>query len=150
MYGSMMLLIPFYKMMRHHINNFGWNIMGSVYGTGLLDLPPPWILWRQYQQNGRFNEDVVLRAAFPFMLFVGALMVWFFISHAMLIADGYTTLEHMSRPNPSRESTIITINPFDQGWKKNFKQIFGVNILYMFFPWPNHIPDPFVPKPKYS
>ncbi|KAL9191039.1 hypothetical protein ACHAXT_000745 [Thalassiosira profunda] len=63
-YGCCLLGMEFYTMMRRHIEMHGLSVMGK-HGTGILDLPPPWTLWRQYQAEGKIEVDIVLRAAFP-------------------------------------------------------------------------------------
>mmetsp|Transcript_23789 Transcript_23789/g.48748 ORF Transcript_23789/g.48748 Transcript_23789/m.48748 type:complete len:542 (+) Transcript_23789:82-1707(+) len=147
-YGSMLLCVPFFKIMKRHIKINGWSLMGPLYATGLLDLPPPWILWSQYKENGKVDEDVVLRAAFPFMLIVGILLTWFLVSHLKMITSGYTTLEHMARPDCVDCYSVV--NPFDQGWKKNLTQILGANIFFVLFPWPIKLPSPCLPQLRNS
>ncbi len=118
--------------------------MGPLYATGLLDLPPPWILWSQYKENGRVDDEVVLRAAFPFMLIVGIVLTWFLVSHLKMTSSGYTTLEHMSRPDCVDSDRVV--NPFDRGWKNNLTQTLGTNYFFILFPWPVKLPSPCLPQ----
>mmetsp|Transcript_16118 Transcript_16118/g.34847 ORF Transcript_16118/g.34847 Transcript_16118/m.34847 type:complete len:354 (+) Transcript_16118:241-1302(+) len=134
-YGCCILGFEFYKSMMNHIELHGFNIMGPVHSTGLLDLPPPWVLWRQYQLKGRIDEDIVLRTAFPFMLFIGIAMLCIIVPHAKLILAGHTTVEQLSYPGEG-----IVKNPFDHGPKKNFQRILGTSVLGLVLPAFNHRP----------
>eukprot|EP00970_Alexandrium_tamarense_P010819 scaffold2249_cov201-Alexandrium_tamarense.AAC.7 len=147
-YGSLMLGVDFYNMMKKRIQLHGFSIMGAEYRTGLLDLPLPWTLWKEYKSNGRIPEDVVLRAAFPFMLFVSVVMCWFFMSHLKLIASGLTTLEQVARPetdsfgyttafNPPNERRKL-VNPFDHGPRKNLQRVMGTSMIRLVLPLPSN------------
>eukprot|EP00579_Thalassiosira_antarctica_P029688 CAMPEP_0202033142 /NCGR_PEP_ID=MMETSP0905-20130828/65895_1 /ASSEMBLY_ACC=CAM_ASM_000554 /TAXON_ID=420261 /ORGANISM="Thalassiosira antarctica, Strain CCMP982" /LENGTH=210 /DNA_ID=CAMNT_0048597033 /DNA_START=526 /DNA_END=1155 /DNA_ORIENTATION=- len=146
----------FYRMMLKHFELYGFNIMGPAHGTGLLDLPPPWVLWRQYHAKGKIDEDIVLRAAFPFMLFIAAAMLFILVPHVKLIRAGYTTVEHLSCPggdskvdtkgNGSTPDPCFLKNPFDHGPKKNVKRIMGT-FLGCLLPLPFR-PDPYGQKSK--
>ena len=134
-YGVCMLGIDFYLMMKNRIEVFGWSIFGAEYGTGLLDLPFPWILWKDYVADGYIDRDIVLRAAFPLMFFVGLIMYWFLGYHIRIILSGFTTLEDMSRPQSG------TLNPFDDGPQNNLKQVLGRSWIRLFIPMPDHPKD---------
>mmetsp|Transcript_24930 Transcript_24930/g.44873 ORF Transcript_24930/g.44873 Transcript_24930/m.44873 type:complete len:442 (-) Transcript_24930:3560-4885(-) len=155
-YGCCLLGSEFYRMMLKHFELYGFNIMGPAHGTGLLDLPPPWVLWRQYHAKGKIDEDIVLRAAFPFMLFIAAAMLFILVPHVKLIRAGYTTVEHLSCPggdskvdtkgNGSTPDPCFLKNPFDHGPKKNVKRIMGT-FLGCLLPLPFR-PDPYGQKSK--
>lgn len=130
-YGSCLLAFTFYKMMVNYIGMHGFRILGSVHGTGLLDLPPPWVLWRDYQLKGRIDDDIVLRGAFPLMLSVGIVMVCILIQHVKLILSGHTTVEQLSRPNEG-----CLTNPFDYGPKRNWQRIMGRSLFFILLPLP--------------
>ena len=98
---------------------YGFKLTGPQYGTGLLDLPPPWILLKLYNQNGKVDEDIIVRAAFPFMCFVGIAMTCLLVPHLKLISSGYTTVEQLARPGED----MNVKNPFDYGQKKNFQRV---------------------------
>ena len=129
-----MLGIAFYEMMKQRIDFYGWSIMGPEHGTGLLDLPLPWTLWNDYRDNGFLDQDVVLRAAFPLMFFVGIVMYWFLVYHVRIILAGFTTLEDMSRPH------FDTVNPFNSGPRNNLKRALKGSWISLLIPLPNHSP----------
>lgn len=131
-YGCCLLGREFYKMMLKRIELHGFKIMGPVHGTGLLDLPPPWVLLRQYQLSGKIDEAIVLRAAFPFMLAIAIAMGCILVPHIKLILAGYTTVEQLSRPG----TECITKNPYDRGSKKNIQRILGSSFLAYLIPLP--------------
>lgn len=134
-YGVFMLGLVFYEMMKIRFETYGWSIRGAVHGTGLLDLPLPWVLWREYLQNGYIDQDVVLRAAFPLMAYVGVFMYWFLGYHMKIIIHGLTTLEQTARPQ------FKTINPFDSGPRNNLIQVFGTSWIRFLLPLPFHPDD---------
>lgn len=129
-YGVLLLGSDFYKTMKERIELYGWSIRGAEHGTGLLDLPLPWIMWNDYQNNGHIDTDVVLRAAFPLLFSVGLVMYWFLGYHMRIILAGFTTLEHMSQP-------FDTVNPFDRGTRENLKRIIGKSWIKLLIPLPH-------------
>ena len=129
-YGVLLLGFDFYKTMKERIALYGWSIRGAENGTGLLDLPLPWIMWNDYRNNGLIDTDVVLRAVFPLLFSVGLVMYWFLGYHMRIILAGFTTLEHMSRPPE-------TINPFDHGARENLRQIIGKSWMKLLIPLPH-------------
>eukprot|EP00986_Skeletonema_menzelii_P004361 scaffold1472_cov157-Skeletonema_menzelii.AAC.5 len=128
-YGACMLAWDFCDMMRKYATLHGFKLMGPHYGTGFLDLPPPWTLLKDYRKTGRIDDDVILRAVFPFLLFVSICMFVFFLDHMRSIAKGYTTLEKKTRPGNA-------VNPFDLGATKNFERVFGCSLINMTIPFP--------------
>ena len=131
-YGCLLLALDFCKAMLSYIKQHGFIMMGPIHGTGLLDLPPPWVLWRDYQLNGKIDEDIVLRAAFPFMLFIGIAMTCILLPHVNLIRSGYTTVEQLARPG---EGSNIK-NPFDHGPRKNLQRVMGASVIGLLLPLP--------------
>ena len=131
-YGCLLLALDFCRAMLSYIKQHGFIMMGPVHGTGLLDLPPPWVLWREYQLKGKIDEDIVLRAAFPFMFFIGIAMMCILVPHVNLIRAGYTTVEHLARPG---EGSNIK-NPFDHGPRKNFQRAMGASVVGFLLPLP--------------
>ncbi|KAL7542332.1 hypothetical protein ACHAXR_011685 [Thalassiosira sp. AJA248-18] len=155
-YGCCILGYDFIVIMLKRVELHGFKIMGAVHGTGLLDLPPPWTLWRQYHAEGKIDDDIVLRTAFPFMLFISVAMMFILVPQMKLLIAGYTTVEHRSRPGenfivdakenkPSAArctaAQCIVKNPFDHGPKNNAERIFGTSLLGLILPLPFH-PDP--------
>ncbi len=130
-YGTYMLASDFYVMVREHFTRHGLKIMGAKYGTGILDLPPPWTLLKEYQNKGRIADDVILRAVFPVLLFLSIVMFVFLLDHLRSIARGYTTLEKKTRPDRCH-----VVNPFDLGIRKNFVQVFGNSLINIIIPLP--------------
>ncbi len=129
-YGCCLLGSNFHRMMVKYIGMHGFRIMGPVSGTGMLDIPPPWVIWRDYQRRGKVEDDIVLRAAFPLMLFVGIAMGCFLVQHLKLIFSGRTTVEELSCPKEGYK------NPFDHGPKRNWHRIMGTHLFFCLLPLP--------------
>jgi hypothetical protein len=129
-YGCCLLGPIFVEMMSRRIEAHGFRMTGAVHGTGLLDLPPPWSLWAEYRSTGRIDDDVVLRAAFPFMLGIGATVACLLATHVRLIGSGLTTVERLSRPTEGSR------NPFDMGPGRNWRRVMGPNVLICAVPFP--------------
>jgi hypothetical protein len=129
-YGCCLLGLDFIKSMTRRIEVYGFQVMGAEYGTGLLDLPLPWILWKEYQMTGRIDDDIVLRAAFPFMFMIGVALLCILVPHIRLILTGYTTVERLSRPDEG------FTNPFDMGKWRNWQRVMGANVLMLVVPFP--------------
>ena len=129
--GCCLLGHNFVETMSRRIEEHGFRMMGAEHGTGLLDLPPPWTLWREYQSTGKIDDDVVLRAAFPFMFGIGVAMTCIFVPHVRLVISGYTTVERLSRPAEGG-----TTNPFDMGPTHNWQRVMGANPLMYVVPFP--------------
>lgn len=132
-YGCCLLASDFYSTMLNHFEVHGFKLLGAKHGTGLLDLPPPWVLWREYQSNGKIDDDEVLRAVFPFMVFISIGMACILVPHLKLIVSGYTTVEQLSRPGVGAVK-----NPFDDGPKKNLQRIMGTSVVRLLLPLPAH------------
>lgn len=128
-YGCCILGSDFVGSMLRRIEAHGFRLMGAVYGTGLLDLPPPWSLWWEYRSTGKVDDDVVLRAAFPFMFGVGVAMTCILVPHVSLVISGYTTVERLSRPADST-------NPFDMGPRRNWQRVMGSYPMMCAVPFP--------------
>ena len=132
-YGACLLALDFYAMMREYSKLHGFKLMGPQYGTGILDLPPPWTLLKDYRNTGKIDDDVILRAVFPFLLFVSICMFVFLLDHLLSIAKGFTTLEKKTRPDRND-----VVNPFDLGIRKNFERVFGKSLINIIIPFPTH------------
>ena len=101
--------------------------------------------------NGKIDEDVVLRIAFPFMLAIAIAMMSILVGHIKLIIAGYTTVEKLSRPGDDSKSVAsdgqinaspyAVKNPFDHGPKKNLQNAMGTSLLRFVVPLPVY-PDP--------
>lgn len=129
-YGCCLLGLDFIQSMSRRIEIHGFQVMGAEHGTGLLDIPLPWILWREYQSTGRIDDDIVLRAAFPFMFMIGVALLCILVPHIRLILSGYTTVERLSRPEEG------FTNPFDRGMWHNWQRVMGANVLMLVVPFP--------------
>jgi hypothetical protein len=94
-----------------------------------------------------------------------------FYTHVHLICSGQTTLERLIeldqqkrtllftmkrwKPAPRNINTVQTlsitekkVNPFDQGWKQNVKQILGEPLFWIWIPIRVDPPKPFLPSMK--
>jgi hypothetical protein len=128
-YGCCILGSDFVGSMSRRIEAHGFRLMGAIHGTGLLDLPPPWSLWWEYQSTGKVDDDVVLRAAFPFMFGVGVAITCILLPHVRLVVSGYTTVERLSRP-------LDSTNPFDMGPRRNWQRVMGPHPIMCAVPFP--------------
>eukprot|EP00567_Pseudictyota_dubia_P006351 CAMPEP_0197434662 /NCGR_PEP_ID=MMETSP1175-20131217/2366_1 /TAXON_ID=1003142 /ORGANISM="Triceratium dubium, Strain CCMP147" /LENGTH=522 /DNA_ID=CAMNT_0042963469 /DNA_START=81 /DNA_END=1649 /DNA_ORIENTATION=+ len=165
-YGSGLLAGAFFDTMAGQFRRHGFKFLYAN-KTGLLDLPPPWLLWEQATTTG-IDPEVIVRMVFPLLFLVGLVLVFFLVSHLRYIAVGYTTLEQTialsmkiahqkarlekarskcDDPGVKSQSSVCPINPFHQGWRANLLQILGP-VHLLFFPVPVAPPEPFVPNTK--
>lgn len=94
-YGVGLLVAEFYLLMMRHFSTYGFHPLGARYSTGLLDLPPPWVLLDQYGSNGKIDDEDVLRMAFPLMAGIGLVLCLLISPH--LTPGGLTTVERLGR-----------------------------------------------------
>lgn len=156
LYGMFLLGPPFYGAMKSQFQEHGFKLL-LKHKTGLLDLPPPWVLWRQARTTG-IEPDVLLRMVASLLIGAGLAMAGFLVYHVVYVAKGLTTLEHsiilsmMKKELDERPANVgkITrpINPFDRGWRRNFAQILGPSFLALILPIPVEPRAPFAPKRK--
>jgi len=69
-----------------------------------------------------------------------------FFSSSWLIFLNRKNTKRYSQPESHVEKRTVIINPFDQGWKQNIKQILGESIYLLFIPIQVQIPKPFIPR----
>jgi hypothetical protein len=164
----MLLVIPFIETLGNQFRKHGVRLYYRNM-TGLLDIPHLPVLWNQWKHGGGIEEDIVLRLVFMLLVGAGVILTVFLHTHSKLIFTGLTTLEqtiamdawkarimerkmHHDHGTNKKSSSLPkptqVVNPFDQGWRKNFVTTFGPNILYLFLPLPLPQPAPFVPTLK--
>jgi hypothetical protein len=152
-YGVYMLFFPFYEPLQAQIREHGWRWLYSN-GTGFLDLPPVLELIRM-MMHGNVPSKIVIDIMYPLLLGVGAIMSGFFGYHVKYVCKGVTTLEHrvllehsliaLFRADSSAKQPTVVVNPFEQGWFRNLKQILGPNLWLVLMPVAVSIPPPYLP-----
>ena len=164
--------------MEEQVKTKGFRMMYEN-GTGFLDLPMPRDIWNEIQESGTLNVDIVLRIMVPFLFLTAMALTVFLKSHLRYVANGLTTLERVATitflkkqkmeernlgiSNPSSQYTskenedeykyagMKIVNPFDQGVRNNFQQVFGSNLWLILLPWPVKPAKPFQPhKSKFE
>lgn len=177
-YGVFIFFLPFYTIMKEQVQTKGFRMMYEN-GTGFLDLPMPREIWNEIQETGTLNVDIVLRIIVPFLFLTAMALTVFLKSHLRYVANGLTTLERVatitflkkqkmeeqnvdsSNPSDQRNSEenedeikyagMKIVNPFDQGVRKNFQQVFGSNLWLILLPWKVESAKPFQPhKSKFE
>jgi hypothetical protein len=172
-YGVALLFFPFYEPLRAQVLEHGWRWMYSN-GTGFLDLPPPLELMRLLMglsgDDHHLKTKIVLDLVYPLLFGVGAVLSLFLGQHFKYIREAHTTLEYrilleeqltlwrkrapkiMTGRNKSAGSSTsdlrppTTMNPFDQGWRKNMSQIVGNRWSLVLLPVRVTPPPPFLPQ----
>jgi hypothetical protein len=149
-YGVALLWHEFYDPLRDQIRLHGWKWLYSN-GTGLLDLPQP-IQLTKMLLSGTVEAKVIVDLVLPLLFGVAVIMTTFFCFHLQYILTAHTTLEHriylehaLAQQYQIRQgasSTIRIVNPFDQGWQKNWQHTMGPN------PWMLLFPRRFAPPPS--
>lgn len=156
-YGVAILFWPFYEPLRAQVKEHGLKWMYSE-GTGFLDLPSlsKLLLMIRHRQ---LPTKVVIDLVYPLLLGVGAIMSCFLGMHIKYILRARTTLEHRilvqqqlvdlfhNSTSRSVSSTLPStrLNPFDQGWYRNLRQILGNNLWLIFLPIPVQPAPPYLP-----
>ena len=157
-YGFLLLAPPFFRHMKNKFETHGFAIL-MRHKTGLLDLPPPWIILEQAMTTG-IEPDVLLRMVVPLLIGACLVMTSFLAYHLRYVCVNLTTLEHsiilgtMKKELDKKGAKEFSktyqkpINPFDHGWRRNIAQAVGPSILAFFLPIPVHPRTPMAPKRK--
>jgi len=170
-YGVALLFPSFWSIIQDQIRTHGFKFLYEN-KTGMLDLPPPWVMWEQIRTNGSMDPDVAIKMVLLFLCGIGSLLTGFLWNHLGYITSGKTTLEqsvwrsiHRSLQCQGADTLgkVATnsayfkmktppINLFDQGWYANLEQTFGKNIFALFLPISVSPPAPYITNPnkKYS
>ena len=159
--------------MKEQVKTKGFRMMYEN-GTGFLDLPMPREMWNEIQETGTLNVDIVLRIIVPFLFLTAMALTVFLKSHLRYVANGLTTLERVAtitflkkqkmeeqgidssdspaqKENENKYAGMKIVNPFDQGVRNNFQQVFGSNFWLLLLPWPVEAAKPFQPhKSKFE
>ena len=157
-YGFILLAPPFFRHMKSKFETHGFSVL-MRHKTGLLDLPPPWIIMKQALTTG-VEPDVLLRMVVPLLIGACLVMTSFLAYHLRYICVNLTTLEHsiilsmMKKELDDKGATEFSksyekpINPYDQGWRRNIAQAIGPSILAIVLPIPVQPRTPLAPKRK--
>ena len=157
-YGFMLLATPFFRHMKSKFETHGLSVL-IRHKTGLLDLPPPWIIMKQAMTTG-VEPDVLLRMVVPLLIGACLVMTSFLAYHLRYICVNLTTLEHsiilgmMKKELDEKGATGFSksyqkpINPYDHGWRRNIAQAVGPSIFAFVFPIPVRPRTPMGPKRK--
>lgn len=142
-YGVSILFGPFYKTIEKQVETKGWKFFYEN-NSGFLDLPMPLEIIRKVRVTGKLDADIALKLVVPLLIGVGIFLTSFLCSHLSFVKNGLTTLEQMAvltfnenqaflarkgAENNQQEQSMKVVNPYDQGWYKNFVHIMGPSIL---------------------
>lgn len=160
-YGVALFCVPFYEPFRAQIREKGLHWLYGQ-GTGLLDLPMPARIL-QHVIEGDVPVKLVLDVVYPLLLGLGAILTTFLGFHAKYILTGRTTLEHAivleqqmsplrawwsrrsARPSRPVATPAVPVNPFDQGYRRNLRQVLGPSWLACLLPMRVTPPPPYLP-----
>ena len=157
-YGFALLAPPFFRHMKSKFETHGFGVL-MRHKTGLLDLPPPWIIMKQALTTG-VEPDVLLRMVVPLLICACLVMTSFLAYHLRYICVNLTTLEHsiilgmMKKGLDEKGATEFSksyqkpINPYDHGWQRNITQAIGPSILAFVLPIPVRPRTLLAPKRK--
>jgi hypothetical protein len=171
-YGVAILFPPFYGLLQKQVQTHGWKIWYEN-KTGFLDLPTPKVLWHQVVYEGSISYEVGLKVTVPLLCTAGLILAVFFITHIQYVFMGVTTLERMAwlhlekdrsmaairnrnrnqnsedQSNAFHHLNLTIVNPFDQGFIGNMRQMMGVSVLSWIIPFFHlEILPPFIPDEK--
>ena len=170
-FGLATLVVPFYELLREeedrqrniqelHPENSLKQIFKFYQQSQFFDDIPknPVQFIRTLSSEAGLPWTVAIKLAYPLLLGVGTIMTLFLGFHIRYVLQARTTLEHkvilktlydslwyqafIKKETVADEMAIC--NPFDQGWRRNFRQIVWPPWL-LFFPIATAPPPPFVP-----
>lgn len=155
--GFILLAPPFFRHMKINFQTHGFSLLMRQ-KTGLLDLPPPWVIIKQAMTIG-VEPDILLRMVVPLLIGACLVMTGFLVHHLRYICINLTTLEHtvilgmMKKELDEKGATALStyqkpINPFDSGWRRNIAKAVGPSILAFVLPIPVPPRTPMAPKRK--
>ena len=147
-YGAAILVPPLLQSLAAQFSEHGIKIFYRN-GTGLLDLPPPWIFLRQVW-SASVEPETLLRLVVPLLIRVGTVMTAFLVQHALYVSRGMTTLENSILISMQRRKLeevgqqLKSSNPFDHGRRRNFVATLGPSLSALFLPLPGTV-QPILP-----
>ena len=110
------------------------------------------------------EPDLILKMVFSILFVFSFFLNLLFYSHVQLICSAQTTLERLVELNQVKRSLLLKlirsndshtqqkmssikrINPFNQGWKQNMKQILGEPMILIWIPVRRDHPIPYLPQ----
>ena len=158
-YGIALLARPFGEIMSTQFKKHGIKYLYKN-KTGILDLPYPSVMWEEFKVSGTIDFDVVIKLVILILGITFILLSGLLWSHTLYIKNGVTTLESFiidsirlkkimnsgfkKKSIIDEEGSVLSRlqNPYDQGWKTNFHQIFGSNLFLILLPISVTIPPP--------
>ena len=155
-YGFLLLAPPFFRHVKSKFQESGFTLL---YKTGLLDLPPLWVILKQGMTTG-IEPDILLRMVVPLLIGACLVMTSFLVYHVRYVCLNLTTLEHsiilamMKKELDEKGAKAFSetfqkpINPFDQGWRRNMIQTVGPSLLAFVLPISILPRTPMAPKRK--
>lgn len=158
-YGIALLARPFGEIMSEQFEKHGIKYLYKN-KTGILDLPYPSALWEELMVSGTIDFNVVIKLVILILGITFILVSGLLWTHILYIKNGVTTLESFlinkirlkklmnsgfrKKGLIDEEGSVLSrlLNPYDQGWKNNFYQIFGSNLFLILLPVTVNIPPP--------
>lgn len=141
--------------------------MQSLFGSSRFyqDVPKtPWALVVMARSEQGVPPEIIAKIVYPTLLGIGLVMTLFLGSHIQYMVRARTSLEHriyvetlckslwQRRPllgtSTNQEAEVQVTNPFDQGWRKNVKQMLGENLFVGLLPVHVEPPPPFFVSSK--
>lgn len=174
-YGVLLFYRPFYEPLQEQLREHGGIIKYvQLYAAnklpeydenekGLFDIPTVAEIGDMILcPDKSMPVQAVVDLLFPLLFGVGAILALFLGMHIKYILKARTTLEHRFLLDEEYESLlsglsehknskgasktgISSINPYDQGYYRNWTRIMGSNWFYLLLPLPVHPPLPYIP-----
>jgi palmitoyltransferase len=152
---------------RYFVNFMLYVLVGMLYGAVISYEPFRWLQSQEYRDFARKErvlqvhldrpfpmmphreEKLEISLAFMLCLAVGAALLLLGGFHVFLVLTGQTTIEFHGNWNNwrrAREQGTPYKNPYDQGWKRNWHQVFGTH-CWLWAMLPSRRPPEFLPFP---
>ena len=151
-YGAAILFKPFYEPLKQRIGEEGWRWFYSNQ-TGFLNPPTPIRLIKELY-TGTIAVQTITNLVFPLLFGVALMTSGLCAFHLFYLAKSRTTLEHkvllegtirsiLREQGRSADTSIV--NPYDNGWPRNVRQVLGPNLLLCLLPIAVKPPAPLIP-----
>jgi palmitoyltransferase len=152
---------------RYFVNFMIYIFLGMVYGTALTLQPFLYLhtdefrthsreeraardrLPRPYPMMPHRDEKMLVSLAFMLCLAVGIAVAILGGFHVYLVLTGQTTIEfhaNWAAQRRARKEGHKFKNPYNQGWRKNWQQVYGTTHWWLAF-WPSTRQPEFLPVP---
>ena len=162
-YGMLLCARPMYHLWKQQKEVYA---MHSSHLGRFLDMTS-WSLLSTLAHRKEVEPNVILKTVFLILFSFSCFLIPLFYSHVHYVCSALTTLERLIEMDQQKRLLLISwngwrrqnhqqtepipscrVNPFDQGWKQNLKQILGEPLFLMWIPVHVSPPKPLLAKMK--